>query len=229
MKIGRTLFWFRDRSEMLVAFNNDFFGLASLLNRLLNQSYEGKKIEFINIHFSTIKTYESHPLIPKDSPYYYGGHLKYYGVFDRKEFENFSKEKQCWFVWDKSHEYLCKSARLINNEKLLDAAENAYVKGIEINLNPDYRVVDCNVCVKGEILRASVWINFEDDGMYSKFTLERSGKIIFEKHLDGTVNGVEFFLDIYKKIAVKDKSIVIFGHKSVDYLPLKIPFSEIPL
>lgn len=51
MKIERTLFWFRDGNEKLLHLNEYFYGLSVLLNNLLNDKYEGKRIQFINIDF----------------------------------------------------------------------------------------------------------------------------------------------------------------------------------
>ena len=56
MKIDRTLFWFIDGENQLNLVNDDFFGIATLLNRLMNETYDGKKIKFINIEFSTDRT-----------------------------------------------------------------------------------------------------------------------------------------------------------------------------
>lgn len=64
MNIERTLFWFKDGDEVLKTLNEDFFGLGTLLNRLLNEKYEGKKIKFINLDFCTNRTYELHPSLP---------------------------------------------------------------------------------------------------------------------------------------------------------------------
>lgn len=36
MNVERTMFWFKDGDEQLVFVNEDFFGLAISLNRLLN-------------------------------------------------------------------------------------------------------------------------------------------------------------------------------------------------
>ena len=77
MNIERTLFWFKDGDELLISINEDFFGLATLLNRLLNEKYNGKKIKFINLDFATDKTYDLHTNLPKEHPYYFGGHLRY--------------------------------------------------------------------------------------------------------------------------------------------------------
>lgn len=212
---------------MLTALNEDFFGLGTLLNRLLNDGYDGKKIKFINLDFASEKTYKLHPNLPKDDAYYYGGHLRYYGVFNKEQFSSLSWTEQQKYVWGKAYQYLCKSAQSIKNKKLLEAAEYAYEKGIEINLNPDYRLVETNINVSGQQLKASVWVNFKEDGMYSKLTLEKEEEIVFEKDIDKTKKGVEFFLEMYKGIELDNGNIVIKGRKDVDYLPLKIPLSVV--
>ena len=229
MNIDRTLFWFKDGDEMLIALNEDFLGLAALLNRLLNDRYDGKKIKFINLDFATDKTYELHPNLPKEDAYYYGGHLRYYGVFNKEQFSSLSWTEQQKYVWDKAYQYLCKSAQSIKNKKLLEAAEYAYEKGIEINLNPDYRMVETNINVSGQQLKASVWVNFKEDGMYSKLTLEKEEEIVFEREIDRTKKGVEFFLEMYKGIELDNGNIVIKGRKDVDSLPLKIPLNKVVL
>jgi hypothetical protein len=44
MKIERTLFWFVDGDEQLSDLDNGYFAWGTMLNRLLNQVYNGKKI-----------------------------------------------------------------------------------------------------------------------------------------------------------------------------------------
>src|SRR5438128_494733 len=51
MKIGRTLFWFKDGDEQALDLNERFFAYGTFLNRLLNEHYSGKKLKFININF----------------------------------------------------------------------------------------------------------------------------------------------------------------------------------
>jgi hypothetical protein len=65
MNIGRTLFWFIDGNKEAFALNDRFFAYGTLLNRLLNEHYSGKKLKFININFSSQKTYDLYPDIPK--------------------------------------------------------------------------------------------------------------------------------------------------------------------
>ena len=227
MNIGRTLYWFKDGDETLISLNEDFFGLGTLLNRLLNEKYDGKKVKFINIDFSTNKTYELFPILPKNEPYYYGGHLRYYGLFDLNQFNEFNWDEKKLYVWENSIQYIKKSADFIKNKKLLDAAEYAYNKGFENDLNPDYRLLESNFFVSEKQFHTSLWINFKENGMSSKLTIENEGKVIFEMEIDKTPKGIEFFLEMYKEMEFDGDNIIIKGLKGVDYLPLKIPMKNI--
>lgn len=226
MNIGRILFWFKDGDESLTSINDDFFGLATFLNRLLNEKYDGRKIKFINIDFSTDKTYEQYPVLPKDKPYYYGGHLRFYGLFDIIQFNELNWNEKQLHVWGNSYEYLKKSANFIKNNKLLDAVEYAYFKGIEDNLNSDYRLLEISFVVSEQQFKSSLWINFKEDGIYSNLILENGKGVVLEKEIDKTKKSVEFFLEIYKALEFDGNNIVIKGRKDVDYLPLKIPILE---
>jgi len=226
MNIERTLFWFKDGDELLISINEDFFGLATLLNRLLNEKYNGKKIKFINLDFATDKTYDLHTNLPKEHPYYFGGHLRYYGLFSVSKFNALNWSEKKLYVWEKAYVYIKKSAEFTKNQQLLDAVEYAYSKGIEINLNPDYRLMEIDITVSEQKFKVALWINFREDGMYSALTIENNEGVIFEKEIDKTKKGVEFFLEMYKALEFDGNSIVIKGRKDVDYLPLKIPLPE---
>ena len=226
-KISRTLFWFEDENEVINELVHDFLGLGTLLNRLLNEKYTGKKIQFINLDFSTPENYNRFPSSPKEEPHYYGGHLRYYGVFDLEEFSNLNWKEKTNFVWEHGCKNLIKSAKIIGNTDLLEAVQYAYKKGLKIDLNPDYQVVETTFELNGEKFTAAVWINFKRDGMYSKLTVENNDKIVFEKDLQGAENGTEFFLDMYKGIEFKNNVIIIKGPKDAG-LPLKIPFKFPP-
>src|SRR5690606_26396138 len=129
----------------------------------------------------------------------------------------------------KAFQYLCKLATTTKNRKLLEAAEYAHKKGAELEYNADYRMVVTDINVSGQKMKASVWVNFKEDGMYSKFTLENEIEVLFEKDIDRSKKGVEFFLEIYNGIELDGNEIVIKGSKDVDYLPLRIPLSEVLL
>lgn len=77
----------------------------------------------------------------------------------------------------------------------MEATEYAYQKGLEMDLNPDYRMVESEITIFNKNLKAAIWVNFKENGMFSKFTLEdASNNIIFERNISGTQKGVEFFL-----------------------------------
>jgi hypothetical protein len=226
MNIERLMFWFKDGDEQLISINEDFFGIAVLLNRLLNDNYDGKKIKFINLNFFTKRTYELHSVLPIDTPYYYGGHLTYYGLFDVNQFNVLNWNEKKRYVWEKACDYIKKSAEFTKNKKLFDALEFAYLKGIAGKLNPDYRLLALNIDVYNQQLNVSLWINFKEDGLYSKLVIENDTGIIFEKQIDRTHKGVEFFLDMYKVLEFDRNTIIIKGRKDVDYLPLKVSIPE---
>lgn len=224
--IGRTLFWFTDEDKVLGHLNNHFFGLGTLLNNLLNEKYKGKKIQFANIKFLSEETYEMFPIISKNYVNYYGGHLNYYGVIDLNDFSKLTENEQNYFIWEKGCKYLQDAAHKIKNAQLLEASEYAYRRGLEIDLNPDYRMLELDTILYGELIKASVWVNFKGDYMYSKFTLEKNGNIVFTRDIDYARTGIEFFLDMYKKIEQTGNTIIIKGAKGVDHLPMEIYIDE---
>jgi hypothetical protein len=226
MNIGRTLFWFRDGDQILNSLNDDFFGVALLLNRLLNEKYEGKKIKFINLDFSTQKTYELYSVLPKDEPYYHGGHLRYYGLFDLIQYNLLSFDERRYFIWKKACTYIERSAAFMKNNKLLYAVNYAYSKGIEINLNPNYTLFNISINFSNQLLNASLWIEFKKDEMCSKLVIMNDKGIVFEREIDKTKIGVEFFLEMYKSLEFDGSSVLIKGDKYVNYLPLKISLPE---
>lgn len=191
--IDRTLIWFEDENGRIQQLGDYYFGLSTMLSRLLNQFYTGEKIKFININLATEEKYLKFPAVPMNYTHYYGGHLNYYGTFQPLKFNNLNKDEQDRYVWDKVYECLTMAANSVKNIKLLEAVEAAYKKGLELNLNPDYRVVEVDASFLGQQIKASVWINFKEDGMYSKLTLEKEGLVVYEKEIDKTKNGVEFF------------------------------------
>ena len=223
--IGRTLFWFKNADGYVKILNEGYFAFGTLLNRLMNEKYEGRKIKFINICLAPEEYYRKFAC-PVNHLHYHSGHLNFDGLIDFNEFNRLSKSGQVSFVWNKGYEYLKSSALMLKNNNLLEACEYAYHKGLEIGLNPDYKMVEADVVLYGVPVNASVWVNFKNDGMDSKFSLEKDGKVIFEKEIDATINGIEFFLEMYKKIEVKNNGFLIKGHYGVDYLPLLIPIDK---
>lgn len=233
-RIERTLFWFKDKNDDLLSLNNHFFGLATLFNRLLNEVYIGRRIQFINIDFSSEEKYKMFPQIPENYIHYYGGsggHLRYYGLLNFSEFYGLSEENQCMFIWDRAYDYLKAAAQEIKNNSLSEACEYAYKRGLEKKLNTDYRLIEADIIFHNQPVKASIWVNFKEDSMFSKLTLERNNAIVFERNIDQTKSGNEFFLEMYKSIEVNGNNIIIKGHKDAGCFPLKTPIdtNHIPL
>jgi len=226
-KIDRTLIWFENEFGRLQELSDSFYGLSTLLNRLLNEDYKGKKMKFINIFLATSEKYFRVPAIPINYTHYYGGHLNTYGDFDSVEFNKLDYLEKNIYVWDRVYENLSRASKSIKNTELLEASEYAYRKGLELNVNPDYAMVEADIVISGQVLKASVFVNFKKDGMYSKFIVAKGSEVIFEKEIDSARNGIEFFLDIYKSIELDGNNILVKGRKDVDYLPLRIPLEEI--
>lgn len=227
--IERTLFWFNDGDNKLLQLNERFFSLSVLLNRLLSEKYIGKKIQFINLFFRTEKTYKLHPQAEKFFVYFYDKQLTYDDVFDLESFNKLNKKDQSKFLWKRAYEILQEASIFLKNKQLLFASDYAYNKGIEMGLNADYRMVSKDVVLFNQNMKASVWVNFKEDKMFSSFTLENNGDIFFKKEIDKTQSGIEYFLEIYKDIEQTVDGIIIRGNRNVEYLPLKISLEEIKI
>ena len=222
----RFLFFFTDGEERFTSLDDCFFPLALMYGRFLNEKYQGKKIKFFNLEFNTEKTYQLFPKAKKHHTHSYRMHLNHDTVFDLPYFQSMSYEEQKEYLWHRAYELVAIVAFDTNNEPLLEASRYAYKKGLENKLNPDYKMLEKEVVLHGQSLTAALWVNFDKKNMYSNFTLEREGETIFKQYVDGTPLGVEFFLEMYKKIETKGNTVIIKGHYEVPYLPLKIPINE---
>lgn len=223
MRIQRTLFWFSDRSEQLVELYERFYAFGFLLNRLLNEVYEGKRIKFINIYFYTPETFDKFPAIKNNSTDYYHGYMNCNTELHVDEFISLGYDQQKLFIWNRACEHLLSASKFLKNQELEKAVTYAHAKGLDQNLNPDYRMVEADVVIQGEQLKAALWVNFREEGMYANLTLEREGHVLFQKNIDKTKNGFGFFLEMFHKIESDNDSIIIKGAKAVEYLPLRIP------
>lgn len=222
--IGRTLFWFKDGRTELKHLNDRFFGLATMLNRLMNESYDGKKVKFINVYFATAVTYEIFPEPSIDYIHYYGGHLSYSALFVLEEFENLSQDDQAKYVWDHAIQYLRRAGIQLKNESLVEAVDLANERGGNLRLNPDFPLIKRSFNIHGEEYSAELWIHFNSDDMFSKFWLKRNNQTIMEKMIDQSKAGYEFFLEMYKDIQMAGDHFVITGHRDVEYLPMMVKF-----
>ncbi|WP_139113109.1 hypothetical protein [Mucilaginibacter sp. PPCGB 2223] len=133
-----------------------------------------------------------------------------------------TKQEKNYFLWERAYEILIEVSVKSKISELAVAAEYGYHKGLRMNLETNFRLLEENIVLYGTNIKAILSINFDDFNMYSVFTLEKGyDTIIFEHQIDSAKLGIEYFLTIYKKITVVNNVIVIKGSKDVDYLPLK--------
>ncbi len=223
--IDRTLFWFKDRDEQLLHLDNKFSPWTLMLNRLLNEHYSGKKIKYINLYFNTKQTYILHPKAQEHYMHYYGGHLWYNDVFDIDAFMVMSENEQLNYIWKRSYEILLICAENLKNKELSTACNYAYEKGINLGLNPNFKILQTDFILNNKSINVSIEYDFLKQGVCSNLILEIDGAVVFKKFIEDAPLGNPFFFVIYKKIEVENNVIIIKGRKDAGNLPMRI---EIP-
>ncbi len=224
--VGHTTFWFIDGHGQVNNFIFTFKPYANLLNRLLSEKYNGKKIRLIKLSFATEEVYQLYPKALKNHTDWYNGVLLYSNFFDLITFSDLSFDDQKQFLWRRAYEILQEAAIKTKNPALAVASEYAYHKGLAMGLNPDFKLFTTEVVLHGVALQASIQIRYDTPKMYSYFILEKEGNLIFEQFVDDNRVDFEIFFDFIKKIEVQDHTIVLKGQRDIEYLPLKIPISE---
>lgn len=86
-------------------------------------------------------------------------------------------------IWEKAYKYLKRASQEIKNKNLLEACEYAYKRGLEKKLNTDYRMIEADLICHNQLIKASIWVDFKEDKMVSKLTLEKGKTVVFEKIL----------------------------------------------
>ncbi|SFH01478.1 hypothetical protein SAMN05421739_10563 [Pontibacter chinhatensis] len=225
--IDRLLFWFYDGEEKLDENTKRFFPLAMLLNRLLNETYEGKKIKFLNLKFYTQASYEGNQQLELNYTHSYGGHVHHNALFNRTELEALALPEQKKLLWKRACETLNLVAHDLRNASLSVSAGTAYDKGIEIGLNEDFVMRCANFQIHGHLVKVSILARFVGDRVFSILTVQSDNELILEDEIDRTDSDIEFFYTIYKKIELdKSNNIVIKGHYGVGYLPMTVPIID---
>ena len=105
--------------------------------------------------------------------HFYGGHLTYYGKFEKEEFTKLSTSAQYQFVWDRACKYLSESSSKIKNDELLSVIKYVHESGHTIHFDPNFEVLEQDVSINGELMKASIWILFGNKEMSSKLTLQK--------------------------------------------------------
>lgn len=226
LAIERTMFGFNDGIDAVNELNDKFTFLSVLLNRLLSEKYDGKKIKFLNLFFYDSSEKLEKAYGKKYFLHYYGGQFTYKKVISYPDFLKLDFNSQKQFIWHKAYEMLQFASRELKNHNLLEASEYAFHKGIELNLNADYRMLEENIVIFKEHYKAALWVNFLESKMEANFTLEKDNKLILKTKIDEAPNGMEFFLVMFQKIQQQENGVVIRGEEDVSYLPLEIAFEK---
>jgi hypothetical protein len=225
--IGRLLFWFKDGEESLYGYSKRFSPLAMLLNRLLNETYEGKKIKFLNLYFYTQKSFEVYKQTELNYTHSCGGHIHHNALFSRREYEVLAFSEQKKLLWKRACEILQVIARDTGNSSLGISAGTAFKKGIEMGLKEDFVIRSANFQIHDHSVKVSILAHFVGERVFSVLSVQSDNEMVLEEEIDSTDSDNEFFYTIYKKIELdKDNNIVIKGHYSIDYLPMTVPFAN---
>lgn len=225
--IDRIVFAFND-DAILPKMEERFIPFSQFLQRLLLETYQGKRMENIIVYFRTAKDYADGK-IKKNSMHYHRGHLTYHGEIDLDSFNRLSPKAQVRLIWDKACEYIVRAAEESNNLPLADSCRIAHAKGLEMDINPDFRTFAVPVELYGEALTACVWMRYNDAEMLvsAVFTLEKGEQVLLEQHILTVDVKYEFLPGWFKKIEVKNGNMIIVkGHYDLDCLPMKIHISE---
>jgi hypothetical protein len=225
--IERLLFWFSDGEEKLYEYTKRFFPLAMLLNRLLIESYDGKKVKFLNLRFYTQRSYEAYEKLVPNYTHSYGGHTHHNALFNRREFEALTIQEQKVLIWERACELLKVIASDTKNTALGVSAGTAFYKGVETGLDEDFVMRSASFQMNGHSIVVDIWAHFVEGMVKSILSVRSDDRLILEKELDRTESDVEFFYTMYKNITLdRENNIVVKGHYSVDYLPLTVPIID---
>ncbi|PWG81187.1 hypothetical protein [Pararcticibacter amylolyticus] len=226
MTINTLSFWFMQHEDRDQELHLEFYGLSFLLLNLLKEKYEGKRIEFANLHFYAQSVFDQHPKLIKEEPYFFRGHLLYYGVIDYENFLPIPFKARTAFIWEKACEYLKYCGKHMKNKSLLEAVDYAYEKGKSLDYCTNSEVVTADLLLFGMTFQAAILIIFGSDVMRAKLVLKSSGKVVFEKDVDQGRRGAGLFLEIFSRIVAIGNVIHIEGPKNIEGFPKLVPISK---
>lgn len=224
--IDRALVWFKDGDNDCLNLNDGYHPLSVLYTRLLQEVYQGKKIQFINVYFKSEKTYQLYPKSPRHHLHYYGGHLWYNDVFDFAHFNAMSEEQKKIFIWSRLHEIMAAAAKALGNTELEQASEYAYNTGMEWSLNVDYKILETEIILFEQPVMAAIWYVFKDDSTYAYLVLTRGAKELFRKELVKGAIGNPFLLVMYKRITAKGNRVTVEYVRMAQTPPIRIPIEQ---
>jgi|ERR1043165_1117094 hypothetical protein len=207
----RTYFTFNDEVSDIghrIDWFVSYFKYASLYNRLLNETYHSPKPDLLNFDFCNVDYFEKRGIAPIKF-YNRGNSWKVFIIYNRDTFENFPEHERVPFIWKIVHENMKLACVDANNIELLNAAEHAYSKGIELNFRTDYIYLTQEVVLFGENVEILVHMKFEGSDLVAMLEIYKKKQLIYETEIERAYVGLDIFRDMIQTITVDSKQRII--------------------
>ena len=224
--IERILFWFRDGKGPVPDLIRKLYPLSMLWNRLINASYQGKRLKLVILYYNAEEPYKRVLEQMPHGIHSYGGHIQYQTFLDLKSFARLSIEKQTQLLWERTYEAFKDISSKTHNPELAKAAEYAFKAGLSNNLNLDFVLLEKVFPYREGELTLSLWFRFENEKSHSLLRVETSNGRAYEVPIDSAEPDSEFFFEMYRSIDFSRGKVVVKGARDVDYLPWKHTLRE---
>ena len=151
----------------------------------------------------------------------------FFDVFDLKSFLELDFVMQVQYLWKRVFSILVDVSERLKDSMLREAIQYAYKKGLDIGLDPDFRILQQNIMIKNKSLDASLWARFNREVVIAEFALSIGDRVIFTNEVDQSRPDIEFFYEMFTRIEVDKKNrIIIKGARDVDIFPIRIIIPE---
>ncbi|WP_022826248.1 hypothetical protein [Hymenobacter norwichensis] len=225
----RILFLFgKEDGERINDLDAFFFPLSVLFQNLINEYYSKNKLNEIIIRFYPENYYRNFPIVPQGQYQHTKGYYSYYDTIDLDLLSSFDKTSKYVYLWRRACSIMKGGAGRIDDE-LPAVIDNVLERGLALNLNPDFNLIEKRFYVKGSEYKVYLRIHFNEFTMDSLFCIEYNDKLLLNMQLEEAANGAGFFLVMYKNILLdsENKNFVLTGSKEVDYLPLRVRIPDL--
>ena len=229
MMIEKVFISFSDENGPINDLNKKYYGLSFLLKRLINKHLNNEKFNLISIEFKTQSYFDKYPEPKKNYIHYYKGAkktIRCYPEINLSIFKEKIEKEAMGYIWVTSCEMLKEAFKITKNESLFKIMEEVYDEGLKDDLKTTYCTLNNSFIVSSREFDAKINYYFQDKGSSVYLSIYEKNSLIWERKIDETDQNYEFFFEMYKKIEFTPTYLIIKGDKDVQYLPLKINYSE---
>lgn len=227
--IEKVFISFSDENGPINDLNKKFYGTSFLLQSLINKYLNNENFKLISIEFKTQSYFDKFPEPEKNYIHFYNGPKKVircYPEIDLSFFNNKTDKELIKYIWTISCEMLKKAFESTKKDSLINLIEDVYKEGNDIDLNTTYCALNNLFTINSREFNAKINYHFKDKGARVYLSIYEKNTLLWELKLDETDQNYEFFFEMFKKIEYTPDYIIIKGDKDVEYLPLKIKYSE---